>query len=153
MCDNATSRSTIWNLANNLWKKRNNAQLPSRLGDILGCSLVNFKSREKPDRGKNRLYQILVSESAYLIWKIRNERRIRDNDTTVEPTAEVVKKRWTNAINKRLTIDRFLTDENRFRKKAIDKNLVKRTWARCLKDEERLPPDWHTNKGVLVGIS
>ena len=93
-----------------------------------------------------------MSETAYLIWKMRNERRIRDEDTTIQPSDKEITNRWMNAVNKRLTVDRFLTDTKRFRKKALDEKLVKSTWFNCLKDEESLPPDWHTNKGVLVGI-
>ena len=76
----STARSTAWRLANELWSKRNNSPLPSNLGDILGCGLANFQTIGKPDTGKNRLYRIIVSETAFLIWKLRNERRIRDDD-------------------------------------------------------------------------
>jgi hypothetical protein len=38
------------------------------------------ESKQKPSR-KNRLYLILMSESAYLIWKLRNERAISKNGT------------------------------------------------------------------------
>ena len=127
--------------------------LPARLGDILGCGLANFKSNDKPDRGKNRLYRILMSETAYLIWKMRNERRIRDSDNTAADSTNETVNRWTHAINKRLTIDRALTDSTKFRKKAIDEKLVKATWKNCLNNEESLPDDWHKLKGVLVGIS
>jgi len=76
----AKARTTAWKLANELWLKRANQPLPTNLGDILGCGLANFTTRGKPDTGKNRLYRIIVSETAYLIWKLRNERHIRDDD-------------------------------------------------------------------------
>jgi len=34
----------------------------------------------------------------------------------------------------------------------MDRKLVKRTWIRCLKNEEELPEDWPSRRGVLVGI-
>ena len=61
--------------------------------------------------------------------------------------------RWTYAINKRLMIDRMLTNRTRFKKKALNEKLVKGTWKGCLNNEEDLPANWPTTKGVLVGIS
>ena len=148
----STNRSTAWNLANEVWRKRHTSPLPDNLGDILGCGLANFQTDNKPNRGKNRLYRILMSETAYLVWKTRNERRIRDSDNMITPD-ETTAKRWINSINKRLTIDRFLTDKKRFGKKAMCEKLVKATWSACLKNEELLPANWPSQKGVLVGIS
>ena len=150
---NAKARSTAWNLADNLWVKRYNSHLPTNLGDILGCGLANFTSDDRPDEGKNRLYRILMSETAYLIWKIGNERRIRDEDGEERATTpNETTTRWRNAINKRLITDRYLTDERRFGEKALDQNLVRKTWSGCLTNEDSLPDDWYRNKGVLVGI-
>ena len=91
-------------------------------------------------------------EMAYIIWKLRNERRIRDGEGPVQ-TDEEVTTRWTNTLNKRLTIDRMLTNEVRFTKNALKSSLVKNTWNHCLREEESLPANWPTSKGVLVGIS
>ena len=150
----AKARSTAWNLANDLWAKKYNSRLPTNLGDILGCGLANLTNGDNQNDGKNRLYRILMSETAYLTWKIRNERRIRDSDADERTTTPAeTATRWRNAINKRLTTDRYLTDENRFGKRALDENLVKRTWSGCLDNEEGLPDDWFRKRGVLVGIS
>ena len=124
----STARSTAWGLANHLWLKKSQTPLPTNLGDILGCGLASFTTKGKIDSGKNRLYRILMSETAFLIWKLRNERRIRDEDVqehrniTTETTT-----RWTNAINKRLTIDQHLTNDIRFGKRALNEKLVKNT--------------------------
>ena len=106
------------------------------------------------DPGKNRLYRIIVSETAYLIWKMRNERRIKDEDSPNDTNADAeTRNRWTHAMNKRLTIDRALTDTTKFGKRALNSKTVKNTWKNCLKDEEELPAEWYRLKGVLVGIS
>lgn len=43
--------------------------------------MVNFKTREgKPKSGDNRLYKILIAESAMLIWSLRNQRVCNDLD-------------------------------------------------------------------------
>jgi len=147
-------RKILWELANELWSKRSNTPLSTQLGDIIGCGLAEFTHNNKPDQGKNRLYRIIMSETAYLTWKIRNERRIRDGDEPQTPTTDSeITNRWTNAINKRLTIDRALTNNIRFGKNAIKPEVVTNTWIGCLKNEDDLPTDWYKLKGVLVGIA
>ena len=92
----ARPRELALTLANDLWKRRCNSPLPHRLGDILGCGLAEFRRNNEPDKGKNRLYRILVSETAYLIWKMRNERRIRDEDSPGREASErEISGRWT----------------------------------------------------------
>ena len=151
---NARPREYAWSLANKLWRRRDKNPIPTRLGDIIGCGLAGFSKNGKPVAGKNRLYRILVSETAYLIWKMRNERRIRDNDPTECTTTDSeIYNRWTHTINKRLTTDRALTNGTRFKKRAMDAKLVQKTWRGCLKNEEDLPTDWYRLKGVLVGIA
>jgi len=150
----ANARKIAWNLANEIWEKRHPIKIPMRLGDILGCGLASFKTDGKPDVGKNRLYRILVSETAYLIWRLRNERRIRENDDPDREHQEnEITNRWTHAINKRLTIDRASTNIGRFGKRALSEKIVKRTWRNCLENEESLPSNWMNLKGVLVGIA
>ena len=146
------NRSLAWKLADELWKGKHSTPLPTDLGNILGCGLANFLSNGRRDKGKNRLFRILVSETAYLIWKMRNERRIRDGDSVTAPATATVR-RWRNTMNKRLTIDRFLTDKKRFSKRALSEKLVRATWSHCLANEEALPLNWPSSKGVLVGIS
>ena len=72
----AGTQTKTWQLANKMWARRHGTDLPSTLGGVLGCRLAAFSTGGKPDRGKNRLYRILMLEAAYLIWKLRNERRI-----------------------------------------------------------------------------
>jgi ribonuclease HI len=151
---NARARSKAWELANDLWRRRSNTPLPTNLGDILGCGLATFKTTNGQDSGKNRIYRIIMSETAYLIWKLRNERRIRDDDGQERQGIEAeTESRWINALNKRLTIDRLLTNGRRFGKRAMKEKLVKKTWGGCLDNEEGLPRDWYKRKEVLVGIS
>jgi len=147
-------RTLAWELANDVWSHRSKEPLPTRPGDILGCGLANFTKDNKPDRGKNRLYRIIMSETAYLIWKMRNERRIgREDAEDREVTDSEVRNRWIHAINRRLTIDRALTNKMRFGRHTLNGKLVKQTWFCCLKNEEELPDDWPRRRGVLVGIS
>ena len=50
--------------------------------------MAEFRRNSKPDQGDNRLYRILVSETAHLIWKMGHERRIRDEDSPGREASE-----------------------------------------------------------------
>ena len=69
-----------WNLADRVWAKRTTTAIPKTMGTILGCTLATFNTNGKKDKGKGRLFQILISETAYLIWRLQNERRIQQGD-------------------------------------------------------------------------
>ena len=85
------------------------------------------------DKGTTHLFRIVVSESAHLIWKLRNERVIQGKDAASE---REIQNKWCKAINNRLNLDCILTNM-RYGKKAIKKSLVKHTWRKVLKDEDR----------------
>lgn len=92
----AETRMTAWKLANEIWTKRHLTPLaaPARLEDILGYGLANFNTNGKPNQAKNKLYGILVSKIAHLVWKLRNEKRIRDGEAPVWTTTKTYN-RWT----------------------------------------------------------
>ena len=46
----------------------------------------------------------------------------------------------------------MLTNDIKFGKRALSKKMVIKTWYGCLDNENKLLPDWHKLKGVLVGI-
>jgi hypothetical protein len=68
--------------------------------------MADFKTKEgKPQQGKNRLYRILMSESAFLIWKLRCERRITKEDNPEKFHSETeIHNRWVATINSRLNL-------------------------------------------------
>ncbi|KAJ3774187.1 hypothetical protein FB446DRAFT_640363 [Lentinula raphanica] len=119
------------------------------IGDILACGLRQVNDKEgKPDKGKSRLYRIVVSESTHLIWKLRNNRVINGKDP---PSKREIANKWHFIINSRLATDRILTRKKTFGKRAIAASLVLRTWNGTLEDEGNLPEDWTREAGVLVG--
>jgi ribonuclease HI len=72
----------VWRAAEALWLEKESAWPTVSLGTILGCGLAEFRDdKGKLKRGTQRLYRILISESAYLIWKLRNDRVISNNLT------------------------------------------------------------------------
>ncbi|KAJ7330328.1 hypothetical protein DFH08DRAFT_708879, partial [Mycena albidolilacea] len=140
-CD-APGREKVWELASQLWRKKTGEDMEPTFGEILACGVIKKKSR-----GESRLYRILLSESAYLIWKLRCERVIGGKPGASD---QEIENRWRWTINNRLEIDRLLTN-TKWGKHTIQKSLVLQTWRNTLANEDRLPEDWTGKAGVLVG--
>ncbi|KAJ6613690.1 hypothetical protein B0H10DRAFT_1805045 [Mycena sp. CBHHK59/15] len=141
----------VWRAAESLWREKEGDWPTMSLGVILGCGLADFRDgRGKTKEGTQRLYRILVSESAYLIWKLRNDRRISRNGTPA--SEEEIINKWKYTINMRLQVD--ITLANRPRKgkhPALAPQLVVTTWSRTLDNERNLPANWLREPRVLVG--
>ncbi|KAJ7609550.1 ribonuclease H-like protein [Mycena polygramma] len=145
-------QADIWKLASELWAKKFGVMPPPTTGGILGCCLASFESetKSKPS-GVNRLFRILISESAYLIWKLRCERVI-GRDGEAHSVAEI-HNHWVQTLNDRLEIDRFMACDLSYQgRQVILPAVVLRTWSRTLLDEGKLPQNWLREPKVLVGI-
>ncbi|KAE9392449.1 hypothetical protein BT96DRAFT_1057036 [Gymnopus androsaceus JB14] len=118
-------------------------------GTILSCGLLKVKDPEgKYMQGDSRLYRILISESAHLIWKLRCNRVINGKADFLETEIE---NRWWRTIQSRLKLDCLLTS-NKFGKGSLSKRLVEKTWEEVLAGKDNLPDCWIREDGVLVGI-
>ncbi|KAJ7708427.1 hypothetical protein B0H16DRAFT_1345069, partial [Mycena metata] len=91
-------QSEIWKLAEKFWKQKYSEWPGMSMGLLLGSSLAIFKDGNgKPQPAKSRLYRILVSESAHVIWKLRCDSVIGRGG--VPPTTNEVHNRWVKIIN------------------------------------------------------
>ncbi|KZP11171.1 ribonuclease H-like protein [Athelia psychrophila] len=148
-------REIIWDLAERLWRMKMPGWPRLRnMGSITACTMAKFKTADgKHLAGANRLYRILITESAHLIWKIRNKCTFdpKPNEEYVKPTATEIHNRWVSAINSRLALDIAMTNK-KYEAKAIPRRKILQTWRGTLKNEQNLPPDWTRNSGVVVGI-
>jgi hypothetical protein len=136
----------VWQLVKKLWHKKTGVEITITFEDILTCGTL--KTREGTyDPGSMRLYRILISESAFLIWKTRNQVIINETPQPIQ----AVQNKWWYTIDARLKLDCVIT-RNRFGKKAIQPNLVKGTWENVIENERNLPKNWMFDTGVLVGI-
>ncbi|KAJ7271111.1 hypothetical protein C8J57DRAFT_948518, partial [Mycena rebaudengoi] len=123
------------------------------IGIALGCGLSVFRDEsDKPHLGSSRLYKILISESAHLIWKLRCECVIgRDGEP---PTVKEVRNCWFKNLGMRLEIDINLTDRLKYGNEySVHPSIVESTWSGTLLDEEELPEHWPREPGVLVSIA
>ncbi|KAJ7435160.1 hypothetical protein B0H11DRAFT_1756412, partial [Mycena galericulata] len=144
----------IWKLAKDLWSKKHPDWPTLSMGIILGCCLAIFEAPEtkRPEGSTAGLYRILITESLYLIWKLRCECVIgRDGEP---PTENEIYNRWVHTINEHLEIDKNLTNELKFGKQySLPPSLVLETWKGTLNDEKTLPDNWLNEAEVLVGIA
>lgn len=153
-CQNSPAIKIMWDLAKELWMKRERNWPDIRYGSILGCNLAEFRN-EKGNllEGKNRLFTILVTETAHNIWKVRCERVIqREEQPEKYHTESELKNKWLHTINMRLKLDKLHTNISRYGKQAIKESTVLHTWSGVLMDEENLQDNWVWQSGVLVGI-
>jgi ribonuclease HI len=150
-------RSQIWTLAQTTWPHANPPWPEISMGIVLGCGSITTPTNQNPNlnevvqnrntypKGAVRLLQILISESAYLIWVLRCERVIREKTHT----RNEIERRWNLAINKRLIEDKIVATKIK-RDKAHIQKLIN-TWEEVLKKDGDLPEDWTHKTEVLVG--
>ena len=154
LCQESTATKTVWELAEKLWRLRDNEWPDITFGTILGCGLQGLKqTRRLTAKGRNRLFTILISESAHLIWKVRCERIIkREDDPARRHTKREITNKWLMIINTRLKLDKMYINKKRYSKKAMRKSLVEQTWRGVLMDEQNLRDNWVWQSGGLAGI-
>ncbi|KAE9390539.1 hypothetical protein BT96DRAFT_833264, partial [Gymnopus androsaceus JB14] len=142
-------QALIWKLVEKIWEMKDR-KIPwsfLSLGDILSCGLAKTK-KNGIQAGENRLWKILISESAYLIWTLRCERVIANEGRAF--IARVVTNKWVKMINERLDLDCRMT-HHRYGTKALAKGLVIHTWKGTLRNEETLAEDWTKGKRGFSG--
>ncbi|KAJ7475478.1 hypothetical protein B0H11DRAFT_1727382, partial [Mycena galericulata] len=151
-CERPGQGELIWKLAEELWLQKNTHWPELSLGSILGCGLASITDeRGNYLPGASRLYRILISESLYMIWKVRCDCVIRKGGQSLSNSE--IHNKWLHAINERLKVDRILTNHSRYGKSiSIKPILVLQTWSSTLKNEEDLPENWLKEPKVLVGI-
>jgi len=151
----ASGQEEVWKLVEELLSLRNLRWVPPSFGTAIGCCLIDYRSEDNSKSlvGANRLYRILVSESAHLIWRLRCKWRINDEANPEKiPTKKEIQTTWLNTINRRLQLDCLLTNKHKYGKKALRPSLVERTWWGVLRNQENLPENWLATTGVIVGI-
>ncbi|KAJ8089863.1 hypothetical protein PM082_018440 [Marasmius tenuissimus] len=121
-CD-SPGQEIIWDKVKALWEKTESIEwMRPGVGTIIGAGVAKIKDRTsgKDMKGDARLWKILIEESAYLLWRMRCERVIRNKN---EPFTEAeVSNRWEKMMNERLQLDRRLTNK-RFERKALSEEI------------------------------
>ncbi|EJD54062.1 hypothetical protein AURDEDRAFT_25950, partial [Auricularia subglabra TFB-10046 SS5] len=119
----------IWGYVRTFMQHRLTEFTPT-LGTVLGCANVPCEGwGGGRDSGRQRSYRIIVSESAFLIWKIRCEKRVgHADDKEWRISDDEVERRWKKVIATRFFRDHKLTNKRRYGRCALDKHEVWSTW-------------------------
>ncbi|KAJ7073790.1 hypothetical protein C8F01DRAFT_1042859 [Mycena amicta] len=138
-------------LCKQLWELKTLEMPTVSLGLIVGIGLCHVKDENgKRLKGTEHLLRILVSESAFIIWKLRCERLMSCGGL---PHSKMeVHNYWVAQMNKRLKLDQLASNASCFGAQATDKRVVLQTWEGVLMDNKHLPNDWVGQSEVLVGI-
>ncbi|KAK0441755.1 uncharacterized protein EV420DRAFT_1278577 [Desarmillaria tabescens] len=153
-CRQIPTQDIIWKLCEQLWEKTGNKWPQISYGKILACGLAQFRNKNnQPLHGKNRLYHILISESAALIWRLHCEQRISKQDDETKWHSKVeIHNCWVSCINQRLSLDCQIVKIQKNEKHNLNSKIVLHTWSGCLENKEKLPDNWIRQPRVLVGI-
>jgi hypothetical protein len=134
----------VWDLASELWQMKTGKDLRPTIGQIMAGGIM-----KQGNLGETRLHKILITESAHLVWHLRNEHVIQGGGSK---SLNEIRNRLLKTINNRLDIDCAMMNALKYGKKAIKVSLVKATWRKTLKGERTLAKDWPKRVGVLVGV-
>ncbi|KAH9911854.1 uncharacterized protein B0H18DRAFT_823024, partial [Fomitopsis serialis] len=139
----APGQQTVWLLAEALWKKKGLPWPAMTLTTIQSANLMQWTtSNGKRRKNAERLWRILVSESAFLIWKLRCERVIgHESEEDWNHSHRAIVNRWKRTIEDRLHLDMTMSHK-RFGRKSLKVDSVLGTWNGVLFDELALPEDW-----------
>ncbi|KAF9025573.1 hypothetical protein BDZ89DRAFT_1092598 [Hymenopellis radicata] len=113
----AGAHETIWSIARELWESTGETWPALSFGLLMG----------------NRLFQKLISEGSFLIWKLRNERRLEhEEEVDFEQSTREIKNRYMAVLKAAAKADFAMTSITKYGKQAIKKELVKETWRKLI---------------------
>jgi hypothetical protein len=97
-------QTQVWEIMKNIWRGTGEQWSQPNYGETIGISSITPKISWKNGKdGWKRLYQILISEGAHIIWKLRcNKVLNHDNKFLSWPTTSEITNTIKNCINLRL---------------------------------------------------
>ncbi|XP_006457626.1 hypothetical protein AGABI2DRAFT_80128 [Agaricus bisporus var. bisporus H97] len=146
-------QNQIWDVVRKIWIRTGNTWNKPLFGEILGISSTHTReARTRLTEGRARLFQVLISEAAHTIWKLRCDRVIdHENERLYWPSITEVTNTLQHRLNHRLRMDCLQADTGKFNIKALREDLVRKTWEGLLEDEPPRGTNWTSTNRVLVG--
>jgi hypothetical protein len=146
----ADGQEKVWSLAQAMWeRKMPGGRMWPGIGMILSSGLARYSDKNDARLyGHERLYRTLVSESAYLIWKIRCKRVIDTKSPHLRENE--IEDLWFRTMNDKIEFDFDLTNKRKYGNKALKKKVVLDTWEGMVEQPDPAK-DWKKSGGVLVG--
>jgi len=151
----APGQELVWKLVADLSERAGALWKTPNLGAIMSSSAMNaVNALQRHDPGAQRRHRILVSEAAFLIWRLRCERVIQHgNDPAKFATDNEIVRRWRATVQRRIRLDIQFTNRRRFGPRALSLASMRNTWEPILHPGSDPPPDnWWGGTGFLVRI-
>ncbi|EPS92509.1 hypothetical protein FOMPIDRAFT_8547, partial [Fomitopsis schrenkii] len=128
----------VWDCARSLWEAKGLKWTKPNIAGILNLgAAANVILGPKPLTKAHhaRLWRILISESAYIIWRLRCTRVIEhEGQDNWEHSEKAITTLWLTTLNKRVRQDAAGTSGN-FGGLAPRKELASDTWADVIENE------------------
>ncbi|EJD38673.1 hypothetical protein AURDEDRAFT_32316, partial [Auricularia subglabra TFB-10046 SS5] len=117
----------IWKFVEGFLEKKK-LRTDLNIGLIWGCA--SFRATYASNTTEtSRAFRIVVSESAFLIWKIRCERRIEHGEEAGwHLSTAAIRARWDDVIRKRVCQDFRLMNKKIYGRFALNSFTVRETW-------------------------
>ncbi|EPS93670.1 hypothetical protein FOMPIDRAFT_1135701 [Fomitopsis schrenkii] len=149
---NAMGKEVLWTEARRLWEATGHPWQAQDSNSVMTLTKLTWSDDWKTVKpGAARLWRILISETTYMIWKLRCERVVGHPDEQGwEHNREQVTARWRRSIEDRLKQD-IESTRKKYGRQATRKEVVLSTWTPVLHDIGALPFDWTRLPGFLVG--
>ncbi|KAF8281045.1 ribonuclease H-like protein [Clavulina sp. PMI_390] len=161
---------TVWKTAQRILSNKD-VEWPENfsLDYIRACGVLEIHNEDDESNtrraGATRLFSIVVSECAYLIWKLRNERIFgrngnednSDSEDENAPQRDISKtearNRTLSTLDTRLAVDRLTLRIGKLppKRRQQYKRKILNTWSGVivLGDGSSPPEDWTRERGVL----
>jgi ribonuclease HI len=124
-----SGQKEVWDIASELWQMKTGKDLHPTIGQIMAGGIM-----KQDNLGETRVHKILITESAHLVWRLRNEHVIQGSGSK---SLVEIRNRWLKTINNRLDINCAMTNALKY-EKALKVLLVKATWMKTLKIGSKL---------------
>ncbi|KAI9070087.1 RnaseH-domain-containing protein [Trametes sanguinea] len=150
----ALETSRVWKLAKVFLAQRNVVipPLPS-FGLYLGAAAAVHEGRDGTVvPGATRLLRLVLTEAAYLVWRLRCTRVIEWSEEPGRSHAvSAVDNMWYARLNQRLRTDQLAALAPYSKSTRVTEHLVLQTWGGTIHGERDLGEHWVERPGVLVG--
>ncbi len=122
-------QSLIWSMVKDTLTRKGAGNIPLTYGTVLGSVVIKRDTEGDSKRQEiNRLCKILIPEAAYLIWKIRCERVIQnDNKKEKWLPEKAIRAKWLRTMEKRAQMDWAEAAREKGRKHR-KRTSVEKTW-------------------------
>ncbi|KAF8523905.1 hypothetical protein BU17DRAFT_43333, partial [Hysterangium stoloniferum] len=118
----------VWELTKRIWMKTGEEWPDHLCGTILAHGLADYKTpKGEPDTPKNCRFEILMTEAARLIWKVRC--KTTNKEPAIEITNSEICNRWVKVLAQRTLMVLLATHIGRYKRDQAPFRLGSKIWG------------------------